>query len=104
MISMERAVQTAFENYQSLYPTDAAKDPLLEGIEKTEDGRFWDVTIGFNTIETVLPTALEEAMAHWKNPVFGSRTLDRRRLTRRYKTFRIDAETGEFAAVRRNDS
>ena len=100
MIGLKDAVDSALIHIRELYRDMGARDFLLEEVELTSGGIFWDVTVGFNVTESDPPSPLEQIRART-----GSIVLDteRTRLARKYKTLRIAAETGQVSSVRMRD-
>lgn len=102
-IGMEDAVRSALRNFQRLYQPDEARDPLLEAIELSDDGTTWDVTIGFNTIESVPPSAADTLLAEIQG-IRPATLPDKKKVARRYKLIQINAEDGSFRAMKIKDS
>jgi len=90
MIDVKEAAQAAFEYFEKLYDEKRFSNVLLEEVERSEeDGTpYWFVTIGFTN---------EEAKTKAKSPVA---VLDTSTPPRRYKRFKIDAETGDVLAMK----
>jgi hypothetical protein len=85
MIAVKEAVKIAFQLFEELYDTRKFEDVLLEAVEMAEDRSAWLVTVGFyrrmpsvNLVESI-----------------GSR-----KYVRTYKTFHIDAASGEMIAMK----
>lgn len=98
---MKQAVEKALEAFRTLYNPEEAKNPLLEAISRSEDGKLWEVTIGFNVTIKVPLTPLDHMLRDIPLPKEFEkerRELEahKERLERKYKTFQIDAETGEL--------
>lgn len=88
IIPIEEAVAKAFHFYNEFYSSGQdVRDPLLEEIVLSEEGKGYDVTIGFNRVETVPPSALDIELARAKGQ--GESIGDRKKLMRAYKQFRI---------------
>jgi hypothetical protein len=109
MITMHEAVERAFTEFRSLYG-EQARDPLLEEIEHDRAGNRWNVTIGFNVLTKVPATTLDRILAQAKSvaestgdPIsarYASELqAEKDRLERKYKTFQIDAESGELVRM-----
>ncbi|AOY58763.1 hypothetical protein [Desulfococcus multivorans] len=88
MIDVRAAVKIAFQLFQELYDTRRFEDVLLEAVELSQDRTTWQVTIGFyrrmpsvNLVESI-----------------GSK-----KYVRTYKTFHIDAATGDMIAMRQGN-
>lgn len=86
MIDVKEATQVALSYFEDLYGEDSFSNVLLEEVERDEeDGTpYWLITIGFT----------QKKREH--HP-FGNLNLTS---SRRYKRFKIDAETGEVVAMK----
>lgn len=84
MIDVKEATQVALSYFEELYGEDAFSNVLLEEIERDEeDGTpYWFITIGFT---------------EQKREGGPSGNLA---ASRRYKRFKINAETGEVVAMK----
>lgn len=82
MIDVKQAVGIAFDNFRDLYSDDNLPQVLLEEVNLNGDEDLWLVTIGFARPQTGFGGAIAQATQ-----------------TREYKTFKIDAETGEFQGL-----
>jgi hypothetical protein len=100
-VDMKEAVRAAFESFHTLYDGTGVTDPLLEEIERSEDGKSWLVTIGFNATETEPPSALDEAIARAKGLAPPG---ERKKLWRKYKLFQIDSESGQLTSMKAKES
>ena len=79
-INAKQAVRIASDYFRELF-TDAAKaNMMLEEIEASSDGRYWLVTLGYDTS--------------------GPHRVFEIGVFRSYKTFRIDANTGSVLSVK----
>jgi hypothetical protein len=91
MIEVKDAVQVAKSAANEYLGSETAlKDLLLEEVELDKPNRAWAITLGFN-----VPVAN-------KFERIGA-ALAGQMYTRKYKTFIIDAETGEFRAMKIRD-
>jgi len=91
MIDVKTAVKAAQSYFQSLQDaiSDRLKDLRLEEIELSEDGRFWLITLGFDVLEND------------KSPLETLSVLPpATKYRREYKLLKVDAETGEVAAMK----
>jgi len=84
MIDVKEATQRALAYFEKLYGEEEFTNVLLEEVEKSEEEgmSYWLITIGFTEPETM------------GGPLSPLSTR------RRYKRFKIDAETGEVVAMK----
>jgi len=84
MIDVKEATQIALSYFEDLYGEDAFSNVLLEEVErqKKDDTSYWLITIGFTERREGGP--------------FGELLEP----SRRYKRFKIDAETGEVVSMK----
>ncbi|MGY2200523.1 hypothetical protein [Pseudomonas gingeri] len=88
MIEVKEAVQVAKSAANDFLGQETAlKDLMLEEVEFDTKNRTWAITLGFNIPTT---TKLERIGA----------TLAGQMYARKYKTFIIDSETGEFRSMK----
>jgi hypothetical protein len=87
MIDVKEATQIALSYFEDLYGEDAFSNVMLEEVERENenDTSYWLITIGFTEEKDIEPSPL--------SPL----TADKQR---RYKRFKIDAETGEVASMK----
>ena len=83
MIDVKEATQTALEYFQDIYSDQSFSNVLLEEVEREQDDdtSYWFITIGFT---------------EQRDGPFGGHL----NVSRRYKRFKIDAETGEVLAMK----
>jgi hypothetical protein len=100
-INAKKAVDTALLHFKDLYDDLTARDPLLEEVELSKDRKSWLVTVGFNVVESEPPSPLEEMMAKVRPgaPLLGP-LPDTWVLKRRYRVFKVDAESGEVTSMK----
>jgi hypothetical protein len=48
MLDVKSAVESALKFFDEMYPGNDFKDILLEEVDLSEDGKFWNITIGFS--------------------------------------------------------
>ena len=89
MLDVKEAVQSAVTNLKQLYDGQTFSDLLLEEVERTEEDRYWNITLGFSIPETGSLTAMHGVFA----------TLSGKGLKRVYKRFKIDAENGSMKSM-----
>ena len=99
MIPPKAAVDSALDYLKTLYE-GSARDPLLEELEMADDKKFWIVTIGFNAIETVPASSLEEAIAQANSLGFK----DKRKLMRKFRVLKVDAESGQVESLKAKEA
>jgi hypothetical protein len=87
-IDVKTAVQRAKEFAATLFEPERISRIGLEAVERTEDGEYWLVTLGF------IRPALYEPRTY--SPL--DQVLPRPE-PREYKVFRVDAHTGEVVSV-----
>lgn len=75
-MQVKEAVQKASEYLPEVFETAAEKELRLEGVEKSDDGRFWKVTFSYNSSQNE-PSSLMS-------------------LLRTYKTVKLRDDNGEF--------
>lgn len=82
MIDVKTAVNAAVQYARELYGASDDFAPLLEEVEPSSDDRYWFVTLS-------LPV-----------PLSGIAALAMREPERRYKIFKVDAETGAVHSMK----
>ena len=82
-IDAKQAVTNAVAYFQEFFPQHAKSNMLLEELEESSDGKRWLVTLGYDTPNREIRTA-----------VFGST------ITRAYKVFSVDITTGKVVSVK----
>lgn len=97
-IDVKQAVQLAKEFAAGIYDTENISRLGLEAVERTEDGKYWLVTLGFARPWTapkpvrkhsVFKTPLEQALSDSREP----------KVEREYKVFRVDAQSGAVVGM-----
>lgn len=79
MIDVKEASRTAYEHFSELY--QGKYDNLsLEEVELSEDGKHWEVILGYS--------------------VQGQHSMTSGSKSREFKKLEIDAETGQFVSMR----
>ena len=90
MIDVKTAVKTAIDYVASLFDPDEILDVRLEEVERSEDDRFWYVTIGFDwRYRSPLKFAPDVPVPFRKDPS-GQRE---------FKRVKIDAQSGEVLSM-----
>lgn len=89
MLDVKEATQVALSYFEDLYGENAFSNVLLEEVERDEDGTpYWFITIGFTD---------ENAKRTEKS---GLDVISPATSPRRYKRFKIDAETGDVVSMK----
>lgn len=83
MLEVREAVKVATEYIQTLFSEKQIPELRLEEVELTPDNQFWEVTLSFVVREPTAYLSLGDAAR-----------------TREYKTFRINAETGQVQSMK----
>lgn len=88
MIEVKEAVQVAKAAANDFLGQETAlQDPILEEVELNPDNKTWAITLGFNAPN---PNNHERLGASLAGQIHA----------RKYKTFIIDSETGEFRSMK----
>jgi hypothetical protein len=87
MIEMKDAVKRAFQSLEYLFAEEGISDPTLEEVELSKNETQWFITLGFNVKKETPKNFLEALDTSAKN-------------FRKYKLFKIDAETGKFISMK----
>lgn len=82
MIDIKLASEKALEHFASLFPQIDEKDVMLEEAELSKDEQFWEITVSYK-----IPKGEKIG-----ETFFGE--------TRSFKTFRLEAETGEVKSMK----
>lgn len=93
MIGLKEAVKIAYNYLKDVYDGIETVDDLrLEEITRSEDEKFWLVTLGFWRSRTIAPAA-NKLGGNFQN-LFGNQ------FERVYKTVEIDANNGEAVGMK----
>ncbi|HVG20799.1 MAG TPA: hypothetical protein VNI02_17260 [Blastocatellia bacterium] len=84
MLDVKEAARTAAEYFATLYDPKTYSDLQLEEVELTEDQKYWLITLSY-------------ASTNATQTQFGA--LLNLPVSRKYKQFKIDAETGQVQAM-----
>ncbi len=88
MIDVKKAIALAVDSLKNFY-AEPVSDLLLEEVERSEDGKYWLITLGFSVLPSSHPgNQFQQLSAALKTPV------------RIYKAIKIDADTGEFVSMK----
>jgi len=82
MIDVKTAVQIAANHLGTLYEGYKIYDILLEEVERSEDGKWWLVTLGFS--RPLPPQSIPALLKAWGAPDYK----------REFKVFQIDSTDG----------
>jgi hypothetical protein len=89
MLTVKEAVQAAEKWVRDLYPKKDIQHLRLEEVERSDDERYWLITLGWVEPAVREPTSLGAMFTH-----------DLRTLPRVYKTLEIDAESGTVKSMK----
>jgi hypothetical protein len=95
-IDIKEAVRRAKEFAAALFEPEKISKLGLEAVERSEDGRYWLVTLGF--IRPHLFTAPRKTRPI--SPLDEILPRPKPKPEREYKVFRVDTESGEVVGVR----
>ena len=90
LLNARAATESALAALAAYYPL-GIRNVLLEEIEASADGKEWLVTLGFDLTRQREPRAIEKLL-----PAFQ----DLAEVERIYKTFHVDAATGQVTAMK----
>ena len=94
-IDIKEAVRRAKDFAPTLFESEKISKLGLEAVERSEDGRFWLVTLGF--VRPHLKKATQESRS--RSPLDEVFPPPKAQRDREYKVFRVDAESGEVVSV-----
>jgi hypothetical protein len=91
-IELAQAVQSARSYLSDAYRDQAPQSVLLEEVELSDDDAHWLITLGFDNPHqrTSLSSLLTNQMAEALSP----------RPARIFKTFKVDAKTGQVVSMK----
>ena len=87
MITVQDAAKAALQFFKQMY-TKTYINPGIEEFEKSEDGKYWLITIGFDLPGTA------------KTPPFQQALGISPRMQREYKLFKVGTEDGLVYAMK----
>ncbi len=93
MMDVKQAAKIAAEYFVDLYAEQKYSDMLLEEVEYDEAGGAWLITLGYSPPRTILEDVKDPFSPLSRLSSFS--TIDRR-----YKIFRIDAETSNVFSMK----
>ena len=95
-IDVKQAVRLAKEFATGIYENEKISRLGLEAVERTEDGKYWLVTLGFSRSwflkprkQDIFKSVLDEMQDMAREP----------KMHREYKVFRVDAQSGEVVGM-----
>ena len=92
MIDVKEAVKIANDTLVTLFSSDKLADLELEEVEISDDEKYWFITLGFS-----VPEAKSDKT---NSPLSRMLTEREKEFARKYKIFRIDAQTGKFHSMK----
>ena len=90
-ISVKQAVDSAIAEAQELYSAQNLLDLTLEEVEKSEDGKYWLITLGLS-----VPSETSEANLY--AVLLGKNKPNT--YQRKYKLFRVDTLSGKVVSMK----
>lgn len=95
-IDVKEAVRLAKEFAAGIYDNEKISGLGLEAVERTEDGNYWLVTLGFSRPWSRKPQKHDK----FKSLIDGMQGVSREpKLEREYKVFRVDAKSGAVVSM-----
>jgi hypothetical protein len=92
MIDVKEAVKIANDTLVTLFPSEKLADLELEEVEISDDEKYWFITLGFSVPEV--------KSGKTNSPLSRMLTEREKEHSRKYKIFRISAETGKVQAMK----
>jgi hypothetical protein len=93
MIDVAEAIEKATELFRTVYreliEAEEIVGLMVEEVELADAEKFWFITLGFSRQGEVNPSTIGEALGQI-NP----------KLIRRFKTFKVNAETGQVVSMK----
>lgn len=96
-IDVKTAVQAAREFAKNLLEPEGVQGLGLEAVERTEDGKWWLVTLGF--YRPPAPTVPRKRPSAFPSPLEDFLPSQDRELKREYKVFKVDASSGDILGM-----
>ena len=89
MITVQEAVKAATSTIRELYPDQKIDDIALEEVELGAPQLYWLITMGFTvTVDRPTTGTLGDYLSGW------------RQVERKYKVFKVNAETGKVESMK----
>jgi hypothetical protein len=95
-IDVKQAVRLAKDFAAGIYDNEKISRLGLEAVERTEDGKYWRVTLGFSRPWSQ-PKARKSEVAKSLERVLGGPPESK--VEREYKVFRVDVQSGEVVGM-----
>ena len=96
-IDVKQAVNLATTYLADLYDMTKFEDVLLEGVEISDDEKYWEITL--RMMRPVPPEYTTSPITAAMEQLAGAAGTKRKQLEKVYRTFKIDAQTGAFRAM-----
>lgn len=90
LLNARAATESALAALAAYYPL-GVRNILLEEVEASADGKEWLITLGFDVTRQREPRAIEKLLPSFHDYV---------EVERIYKTFHVDAATGQVTAMK----
>lgn len=90
LLNARTATESALAALSAYYPR-GVRNILLEEVEASTDGKEWLITLGFDVTRQRDPKAIEKLLPSFQEYA---------EVERIYKTFHVDAATGEVTAMK----
>ncbi len=97
MIDLQHALSTVKAYVREVYWDQPLQDFRIEEVQKSEDGRFWLVTVGFRAFSAELPDMRSRMTI--PRDLYASPEESLIRFPRDYKVVRVDADTGQAVSM-----
>jgi len=96
-IDVKEAVRLAKEFAERIYENERISQLGLEAVERTEDGRYWRVTLGFTRPWATPPPAPKTGAS--MTPLERALSASQESKGREYKVFQVDARSGDVVSM-----
>lgn len=95
-IDVQEAAEEAIKFALQLYGSDRVDDLRVEEFERSDDGEYWLITLGW--IETATTRVPGSGLGAFTG---GGGEIEK--LPRTYKVFKVDVESGEVESMKMRD-
>lgn len=96
-IDLKAAAQAASTYLRAAFASEPIQDVRLEEVDRSKDGRFWLITLGFDVPRS--PRTAVEAAQEWGAPIAFTYPLPRL-MDRVFKVLKVDGRTGEVLSMK----